>query len=239
MITFDQGTLYLIPSPLGEKGMHTIGEYFKPIVFSLNHFIVENEKTARWYLKSLGYPHALNDLELFVLNEHNANKSNQLLQIIAPLKRGISMGLLSESGCPAVADPGATVVAMCHELDIRVSPFVGPSSIVLALMASGMNGQHFAFVGYLPVKQHERKKKIQQLEQHSARTGQTQIFIEAPYRNNQLMKELITVCKEETKICIAMDLTLPTEYVKTRTVWQWKKHLPDLNKHVVVFLMAA
>jgi 16S rRNA (cytidine1402-2'-O)-methyltransferase len=232
-------TLYLIPAPLGDNGLHAVGEYFKPTVFSLNHFIVENEKTARRYLKALGYPHPLNDLQLFVLNEHTKNEPEELWQMIEPLQKGISMGLLSEAGCPAVADPGAAVVALCHEKNVKVVPFVGPSSIMLALMASGMNGQHFSFVGYLPVKEHERKKEIQKLEQLSVRTGQTQIFIETPYRNNQLLKDIISVCREDTKICIAVDLTLPSESIKTRTVRQWKTMLPDINKRPAVFLLFA
>jgi 16S rRNA (cytidine1402-2'-O)-methyltransferase len=230
-------TLYLIPAPLGEGGLNAVGEYFKPTVFSLNHFIVEDEKTARRYLKALGYPHSLNDLKLFLLNEHTKNNPEELLELLSPLKNGISMGLLSDAGCPAVADPGAAVVSLCHETGIKVVPFVGPSSIMLALMASGMNGQNFAFVGYLPVKDFERKKEIQRLELLSAKSYQTQIFIETPYRNNQLLKDLLAVCKPETKICIAADLTLPSELIRTRTVRQWKTMLPDLNKRPAVFLM--
>jgi len=232
-----KGTLYLIPAPLGENGLAATGEYFKPVVFSLNHFIVEDKKSARRYLKALGYPHSLNELQLYLLNEHTANNPEQMLDLIAPLQKGISMGLLSEAGVPAVADPGAAIVSLCHEHNIKVVPFVGPSSIMLALMASGMNGQSFAFVGYLPVKEFERKKEIMRLESLSSKTNQTQIFIETPYRNNQLLRDLMAVCKPDTKICIAADLTLPSELIRTRTTRQWKTMLPDLNRRPAVFLI--
>jgi 16S rRNA (cytidine1402-2'-O)-methyltransferase len=174
---------------------------------------------------------------LYVLNEHTKNEHELLFELIAPLQKGISMGLLSEAGLPAVADPGAAVVSLCHENNIQVMPFVGPSSIMLALMASGMNGQNFAFVGYLPVKEFERKKEIQRLELLSAKNHQTQIFIETPYRNNQLFKDIVTACKPDTKICIAADLTLPTQFIYTCSVRQWKSKLPDINKRPAVFLL--
>ena len=235
----NKGTLYLIPAPLGDNGLYAVGEYFKPTVFSLNHFIVEDEKTARRYLKALGYPHSLIDLQLYVLNEHTQNEPEQLFELIAPLQKGVSMGLLSEAGLPAVADPGAVIVSLCHENNIPVMPFVGPSSIMLALMASGMNGQNFSFVGYLPVKEFERKKEIQRLELLSVKSNQTQIFIETPYRNNQLLKDILSTCKPDTKICIAANLTLPSQFVKTKTVRQWKTTLPDVNKRPAVFLIAG
>ncbi len=229
-------TLYLIPAPLGDEGIAVMPEYFRETVFSLKHFIVEREKTARHYLKALEYPHSLNDLVLYPLNEHTPEED--LLSFIKPLQQGVSMGLLSEAGCPGIADPGAAIVSLCHSLNIRVAPFVGPSSIILALMASGMNGQNFAFNGYLPVKEQERRKEIQRLELLSQRTHQTQIFIETPYRNNQMLKDLIQTCKPETKICIGVNITLASERIQTKTVRQWKGGtLPDLNKKPTVFLM--
>jgi 16S rRNA (cytidine1402-2'-O)-methyltransferase len=237
MSSHHKGVLYLIPAPLGDNGLHAVGTYFKETVFGLNHFIVEHEKTARRYLKLLGYPHSLNDLRLYVLNEHSNTKQEALWEITAPLRQGISMGLLSEAGCPAIADPGSAVVALCHDLNIKVVPFVGPSSIILSLMASGMNGQNFAFLGYLPAKTDERKNALRQLEQHAVRTGQTQIFIETPYRNNQLLKDIVSVCNKNTRLCIAVDLTLPSEFIQTQPIYRWQNMLPDINKKPAVFLI--
>jgi 16S rRNA (cytidine1402-2'-O)-methyltransferase len=230
-----KGILFLIPAPLGEDGINVIPEYIKSQVFQLSHFIVEREKTARHYLKALGYPQPLNDLVLFSLNEHT--KEEDWLQFIEPLKNGISVGLLSEAGCPGIADPGAAIVSLCHSNGIKVVPFVGPSSIFLALMASGMNGQNFAFNGYLPVKDPERKKEIQRLELLSQKTGQTQIFIETPYRNQQLLKDLISNCREYTKLCIAIDVTLPSEKIITKPLKNWKNAQLDFNKKPAVFLL--
>lgn len=230
-----KGILYLIPAPLGEAAEHVIPEYIKQQTYLLKHFIVEREKTARRYLKSIGYPHSLDELVLFALNEHT--QEADLSEFIEPLKQGISMGLISEAGCPGVADPGAAIAALCHSHHIKVAPLVGPSSILLALMASGMNGQNFAFVGYLPVKDPERKKEIQRLELLSQKTGQTQIFIETPYRNHQLLKDLIANCREQTKLCIAVDITLPSEKIITKPIKNWKGFNVEMNKKPAVFLL--
>jgi 16S rRNA (cytidine1402-2'-O)-methyltransferase len=230
-----KGKLFLVPAPLGEDATHVIPEYVKQEVFQLKHFIVEREKTARRYLKTIGYPHSLDTLTLFALNEHTPQQD--LAAYIKPLEEGISMGLISEAGCPGVADPGAPIVAMCHNLGIQVIPFVGPSSILLSLMASGMNEQNFAFVGYLPVKDPERKKEIQRLELLSQKSGQTQIFIETPYRNHQLLKDLIANCREHTKLCIAVDITLPSEQILTQPIKNWKHAKIEMNKKPAVFLL--
>lgn len=232
-----KGTLYLIPAPLGEGQLNVIPDYLKETVFSLKHFIVEREKTARHYLKDLGYPHPISDLVLFPLNEHTPVEEWQ--QFLEPLKQGFNMGILSEAGCPGVADPGAVIVAMAHQQNITVVPFVGPSSILLALMASGMNGQGFTFHGYLPVKEQERRATLIQLDAQSAKGGYTQIFIEAPYRNNQLLRDIVSVCKPETKLCIAVDLTMPSEKLKTKPIKNWKGTLPGINKKPAVFLLQA
>jgi 16S rRNA (cytidine1402-2'-O)-methyltransferase len=231
------GVLYLIPSTLGENAIQTISPQITTVINRLSYFIVEREKTARHFLKSAGYMHSLNELKLFSLNEHT--NDNDIPSFIEPLLNGISMGVISEAGCPAVADPGANIVALAHQKNIQVVPLVGPSSILLALMASGFNGQGFTFHGYLPVKEQERKTALQQLEAVSLKTGYTQIFIEAPYRNNQLLKDVVSACKAETKLCIAVDITLPEEKIKTKPIKLWKGTLPDIHKKPAVFLLQA
>lgn len=235
MAVQQKGKLYLIPTSLGEGGLKVLPEYIKPIINQLDHFIVEQEKTARRFLKAFGYEHSLDALTLLPLNKHT--DVDAPIEYIMPLLRGTSMGLLSEAGMPAVADPGSLVVELAHQNDIKVVPLVGPSSIILALAASGMNGQSFAFWGYLPFKSPERKAKLQQLERTSLRDNQTQIFIETPFRNNQLLEDILAACRPETRICVACDLTLPTESITTKTVAEWKQRKRDYNKRPAIMLL--
>ncbi len=230
------GKLYLIPTTLGdtETGM-VIPSDLKNIVKSIRYFIVENTRTARRYLKKLDREINIDELDFKELNEHTDHKGMELF--LEPIAKGFDIGIISEAGCPGVADPGADVVKIAHQKNITVCPLVGPSSILLSLMASGMNGQNFAFLGYLPVKTDERIKAIKEVEKHSALAKQTQIFIEAPYRNTKLLENLLSACHEQTRLCIAADLTLETEFVKTKTIAMWKKSIPDINKRPTIFLL--
>lgn len=231
------GTLYLIPVPLGETVAieAAIPEQVRHLAASLHAFIVEHPKSARQFLKKTGSIVPLQEIRMQVLDEHT--HPDELENLLQPLLAGEDIGLLSEAGCPAVADPGANLVRMAHARGIHVAPLVGPSSIVLALMASGLNGQSFAFLGYLPAERTERIRKIADMELTSQRLDQTQIFIETPYRNNQLLQDLAGCCQPETELCIASDLTQETESVATRRIGEWKKNLPDCNKRPTVFLL--
>jgi 16S rRNA (cytidine1402-2'-O)-methyltransferase len=171
------------------------------------------------------------------LNEHT--QRIELEQLLEPVRQGFDVGILSEAGCPGVADPGADLVRIAHEQGVTVVPLVGPSSILLSLMASGMNGQNFAFIGYIPVKPAERASAIRDLERNSARDHQTQIFIEAPYRNTKLLEDLLAICNSQTRLCIAVDLTLESEFVVTKTIANWKKAVPDINKRPAIFLLQS
>lgn len=235
MIPKNKSVLYLIPSDLGEGLTHTIPQYVKEIVSRLSYFIVENEKSARHFLKRINYPLPLQELKLFLLNKHVSGED--VHSYLQPLKNGISMGIISEAGCPGIADPGAVIAALCHEQEIKIMPLVGPSSIFLALMASGFNGQSFSFLGYLPIQSEQRKKYIQQIESLAYKTGQTQIFIETPYRNKALFEDLLSTCRPHTKICIAASITLPNERIATKTVAQWKSHAFNIEKVPCVFLL--
>ncbi|MGG7055497.1 SAM-dependent methyltransferase [Nitrosomonas sp. ANs5] len=230
------GTLYLIPAPLGEGDL----AWMLPVgvqqrLASLDRFIVEHPKTARHFLKQIDGLQPLQAIELEVLNEHT--RAAELEALLAPLLAGNDVGLLSEAGCPGVADPGGGLVRLAHQRHIRVVPLVGPSSILLALMASGLNGQRFCFHGYLPVEQAARNQKIVQLEKASIMADETQIFIETPYRNKRLLEALIQQCHSGTDLCVACHLTLADEYVVTRTIGEWRQDLPDLNKKPAVFLL--
>jgi len=200
---------------------------------ALRSFIAEDAKSARRFLKAIAHPGPLREIEIHLLNEHTKEKS--LEPLLAPLLAGVNCGLMSEAGCPAVADPGAGLVLRAHGAGIRVEPLVGPSSILLALMASGMNGQHFAFHGYLPVEKSERVLKLKALEAQAR--GVTQIFIETPYRNAVLLDALLAHCRGDTLLCIAADLTLPTQYVATYAISKWKKKPPMLDRRPAVFLL--
>jgi 16S rRNA (cytidine1402-2'-O)-methyltransferase len=203
---------------------------------SIHVFIVEKERTARRFLKKLGYSKSLDDLVLFPLNKHTT--PDAIAAYLKPLLEGTDVGLLSEAGCPAVADPGSQVVALAHQHSIRVVPLTGPSSLLLALMASGMNGQSFVFHGYLPRDSHNRINRIRALE-GAAQKGQTQLFIETPYRNEQLLRDLLASCRASTRLCIAADITLQSEQIQTRSIAEWKEKPPALNKRPVVFLLAG
>lgn len=231
----NKGTLFLIPTPLGEGADFVIPLYVKEEIYKLRIFIVEEERTARRFLRSIGFSTSFDEVKLFHLdkNDTNIRVENFLHDAI----NGENIGLLSEAGLPAVADPGSDVVKKAHASGIKVVPLVGASSIMLALMASGLNGQNFSFVGYLPIRSEERKKRIQQLEMISARELQTQIFIETPYRNNQLLEEILKTCNQNTLICAASNLTMPDEFIKTKTVFEWRKNIPELHKRPTVFLL--
>lgn len=233
------GSLYLIPVPLGPGApqdclLPTVLASIRP----LRHFVVENAKSARAFLKAAGTDLPLQSLNLNELNEHT--REDALAALLAPLLAGEDVGLLSEAGCPAVADPGANLVALAQDKGIRVVPLVGPSSLLLALMASGLNGQRFAFLGYLPAKEGERLKALRDLENESRQRRQTQLFIETPYRNRQMFDSILVACKPETRLTLATDLTLPGEMVRTRRVRDWKKEPPpDIERRPTVFLLLA
>lgn len=230
-----KGKLYLIPSVIGESPIsQVIPLAVTEIIQEIVVYIVENERTARRQLIKMGIKTPIDDLRFFTLNKHT--DPSEISRFLKPCKEQ-NIGLLSEAGVPCIADPGADIVALAQEQGIEVVPMVGPSSILLALMASGFNGQNFAFNGYLPVKTHERIKRIRELEQLAKRSGQTQIFIEAPYRNNQLLKDLIATCNSRTKVCVACNISQRDELIKTKTAGLWKKSLPELHKKPTIFLL--
>ena len=229
--------LFLIPVDLSAGNVGDwIGEHMRKAISPLRRFVVERPKSARQFLKALGLP--LQELEFEVLDEHS--KAEDLDRLGRWLESGGDVGLLSEAGCPAIADPGATLVRRAHRLGVQVVPLIGPSSIVLALMASGLNGQRFAFNGYLPQSASERDARILELEERSRKLDQTEIFIETPYRNDALFKGITTNCKPETVLCLASDLTSPTEEIMTRSIGQWRHSPPPkLHKRPTVFLLLA
>ncbi len=232
-------TLYLIPTPLGSADTPCLLPHEQALITGLTDFVVEAEKTARAHLKHLGVRTPIRELNLQTLNEHTPPAA--IAERLAPLQAGRSMGLLSEAGCPAVADPGAQLVALAHSHGFAVQPLVGPSSILLALMASGANGQCFAFKGYLPTGQQARRNSLKALEQRSREQQETQIFIETPYRNNALLTDALAVLHPATRLSIACDLTLPTQTLISRSVADWKQlpALPDLHKRPTVFVLHA
>ena len=228
--------VFLIPTVLMEGVTNCLPAYLLDAVKSCEVFFVENERTARRYLKLLWKEMVIDDHEWWNMKELDARTESAFRQKI---KEGKNIGIISEAGCPGVADPGQKLVAIAQELKAELKPLVGPNSILLALMASGMNGQQFQFHGYLPIDKQERTKKIISLENESRQKNCTQIFIETPYRNGQLMEALVTNLHKETKICVAVDLTAPTESIQTRTTSQWKNHLPELHKRPAIFLIEA
>lgn len=232
------GTLYLIPVPLGDSPLDAIlPQAVRDIAAELDTFVVEHPKTARAFLKQIATKTPLQQLNLLVLDEHTPE--SELQALLEPLLAGKDIGLISEAGCPAVADPGSNLVRGAHQLGIRVVPMVGPSSILLGLMASGLSGQRFSFHGYLPVDKTERKTKLQALEQAARSHDETQIFIETPYRNRQMLEAIVESCGVDTSLCVATDVTLATEMILTKTVAEWKKHLPEIDKRPTVFLLHA
>jgi 16S rRNA (cytidine1402-2'-O)-methyltransferase len=231
--------LWLLPVALGDTPwQNCLPAATRDAACRLTHFVAENAKTARAELKRIGHPIALRDLAIEQLPEQPA--ATDIERLLAPLRAGIDLGLMSEAGCPAVADPGALLVRRAHELGMTVKPLVGPSSLLLALMASGLDGQCFCFHGYLPARDPERGQRIGELERESARQRQTQIFIETPYRNLALFKTLLTACRPQTRLCLATDLSLGSEQIRMQRVADWRASpLPALDKRPTVFLLLA
>lgn len=232
----ETGKLYLIPTNLGADPIwEVLPVSIKEVIDLIDDYIVENEKTARRFIKQIHPEKPQSTLKLNILNKHTdpSEKHN----FIEACKQGKPTGLLSEAGCPAIADPGSDVVRLAHIHNIQVVPMVGPSSIILALMASGMNGQRFAFNGYLPIDKHKKKSELKRLEKLSFDQNQSQIFIETPYRNQQMLDAICEILQPQTQVCIACDLTLPTEYIKTYTVKAWKQIKVNLHKRPAIFII--
>ena len=233
-----KGKLYLIPSPLGDYDPAAVIP--APTLDLLQHigcYVVEEVRTARRYLSRAGLKGHIQELEFHELNEHTS--AEEVERLVALFDDGRDVGLISEAGLPAVADPGSALVALCHRHGIEVVPQVGPSSLMMALMASGLNGQSFTFCGYLPAKTEERRNAIKSIEKTSQSRRQTQIFIETPYRNDAMFSDLLLSCRPSTRICIAADITMPDEYIRTKTVAEWKREKPIIGKRPCVFLMLA
>ena len=236
--TTKKGKLYLIPSTLGEiPPLEVLPISIKRAIEEINIYIVENEKTARHFIKKLSPRKSQPSLTLYALNKFT--EASEIPNFLNPCLEGNNVGILSEAGCPGIADPGASVVRIAHEKHIQVVPLVGPSSIILALMASGLNGQNFAFNSYLAIDGAERKKQIKKLERKSKEENQSQIFIETPYRNNKLLEELVRTVSGTTRICVACDITLNTEYIRTKTASEWKGEHVDLHKRPAIFIIQA
>ncbi|KQM66447.1 SAM-dependent methyltransferase [Pedobacter sp. Leaf216] len=230
-----KGTLYLIPVPLAEEVAHkTFTPYLVDTINQIDTYIVENSKTARRFLKEAGLKTPQKDL---IVHDYGKHNRTDLGQFFVELAAGKDVGLMSEAGCPGIADPGADIVAEAHKRGIKVVPLVGPSSILLALMASGFNGQSFAFWGYLPIDKEQRTKRIKDLDLSASRYKQTQIFIETPFRNNQLFEEVLKSCKPNTQVCVASNLTAEDEFIKTQSVYNWRKEEIDLHKKPTIFLL--
>jgi 16S rRNA (cytidine1402-2'-O)-methyltransferase len=229
-------TIYLVPSVLDETATHTIPSYIIDAVKNSTVIFAENERTARRFLKSICKEIVIDDYEWFTI--HKAEEE-QIAAFKQKIKEEKNIAVISEAGCPGIADPGQILIAAAQQMNAIVKPLVGPSSILLALMASGMNGQQFEFVGYLPIDNGERIKRIKELELSAEKNNSTKIFIETPYRNNQLIETILKNCKPNTKFCIASELTSATEYVKTKTIADWRKEKTDFHKKPVIFLLQA
>jgi 16S rRNA (cytidine1402-2'-O)-methyltransferase len=230
------GKLYLIPTTLGDtEPLNVLPLSVKKTIERIDTYIVENEKTARRFIKKVSSGKKQSALKLFPLNKFT--DANELPSYLEPCKNGFDIGLISEAGCPGIADPGAEIVKLAHENNIKVVPLVGPSSILMAMMSSGMNGQSFAFNGYLPIDKGERKQELKRLEKVSLDYNQSQLFIETPYRNNKMLEDLCSILNGNTDICVACDITLPTEYIKTMTANEWKKNNVDLHKRPTLFII--
>lgn len=228
--------LYLIPVTLGDTEISKVlPEYNSGIIAGIRHFIVEDVRSARRFLRKVDPQFDIDGSQFFELNKHT--QPEVVANYLKPLQGGKPMGVISEAGCPAVADPGADVVAIAQRKGLKVVPLVGPSSIILSVMASGFNGQSFAFNGYLPIRPEERVKKLHQLEHRIYNEEQTQLFIETPYRNGKMIDDILKNCRPQTKLCIAANLTCEGEYVCTRTVKEWKGRIPDLSKIPCIFLL--
>ncbi|WP_452232658.1 SAM-dependent methyltransferase [Lacinutrix sp. MEBiC02595] len=230
------GKLYLIPTTLGDNApLEVLPISVKKVIEQVDTFIVENEKNARRFIKSIEPRKQQASLTLFPLNKFT--DPMELPSYLEPCLQGKNVGLLSDAGCPGVADPGADIVKIAHDKNIQVVPLVGPSSILLAMMSSGMNGQSFTFNGYLPIDKDEKKQEIKQLERLSFEKNQSQLFIETPYRNNKMLEDMCQYLESNTQVCVACDITLPTEYIKTKSVNEWKKNKVDLHKRPTIFII--
>ena len=228
--------LYLIPVTLGDTPIaQVLPAYNKEIILQIRHFIVEDVRSARRFLKKVDREIDIDALTFYTLNKHTSPED--ISGYLKPLAAGESMGVISEAGCPAVADPGADVVAIAQRKNLKVVPLVGPSSIIMSVMGSGFNGQSFAFHGYLPIDPAERAKRLKILEQRIYTESQTQLFIETPYRNNEMLEDILQHCKPQTKLCVAANITCPDEYIKTKTVKEWQAKKPDLAKIPCIFLL--
>ena len=229
-------TLYLIPTSLGDTDFDKILPANNTVIVSaIKHFIVEDVRTARRFLKKANPAINIDELTFYTLNQHTSPEA--ISDFLKPLYDGYDVGVISEAGCPAIADPGADVVAIAQRCGFKVVPLVGPSSILLALMASGFNGQSFAFVGYLPIQPADRAKALKKLESRVYAESQSQLFIETPYRNMKMLNEIIASCQPNTKLCIAVDITLDSEFIQTKSLKDWKKQLPNLNKRPCIFIL--
>lgn len=230
-------SLYLIPVTLGESS--PLGRVLpienQYITLKIKHFIVEDVRSARRFLKKVDKSINIDELTFFIMNKHT--QPTEISSFLQPLKSGFDMGIISEAGCPAIADPGADVVRIAQEAGYTVIPLVGPSSILLSLMASGFNGQNFAFSGYLPIQTNERSKALKKLENRIYSEDQTQLFIETPYRNLKMLDDILQHCQANTKLCIAADISLESEFIQTKTVRAWKKQKPDIDKRPCIFLL--
>ena len=228
--------LYLLPVTLGDTPLNNVlPQYNSEVIAGIRHFIVEDVRSARRFLRKVDPQFDIDGSAFYELNKHTAPEV--VAGYLKPLQGGKPMGVISEAGCPAVADPGADVVAIAQRKGLKVVPLVGPSSIILSVMASGFNGQSFAFNGYLPVKPDERVKALRKLEQRIYNEDQTQLFIETPYRNGKMLEDILATCRPQTKLCIAANLTCDDEYVQTRTVKEWRGKVPDLSKIPCIFLL--
>ena len=233
------GILYLIPCPISEQTevAAVTPAANQPIIDSLDYFIVENTRSARRFLSKSGYARRIDDAQFVELNEHTTSAA-VIEQMIEPLLQGRNAGVISEAGVPAVADPGQAVVALCHKRGIKVVPLVGPSSILMAVMASGLSGQSFAFNGYLPIKEPDRSRAIKRLESRAQSEVQSQLLIEAPYRNVKLMEQMLRTCSPATRLCVACDITSPEEYIVTATIAEWRKRgIPEIQKRPTIFIL--
>lgn len=231
-----EAALYLLPVTLGETTIEKVlPTYNKEIILGIKHFIVEDIRSARRFLKKVERNINIDELTFYPLNKHTSPEA--ISGYLRPLIEGHPMGVISEAGCPAVADPGADVVAIAQRKNLKVIPLVGPSSIILSVMGSGFNGQSFAFHGYLPIEPNERIKRIKALEQRVYSENQTQLFIETPYRNLKMMEDILKNCRPQTKLCVAANITCEGEFIKTKTVKEWQGKLPDINKIPCIFLI--
>ena len=228
--------VYLIPSFLSENSVETIPDYVITAVKNCRVIFAENERTARRFLKAMDKEIEIDNFEWYTI--HKAEEE-QIVAFKQKIKEGKNIAIISEAGCPGVADPGQILISEAQKINVKVRPLVGPSSILLALMASGFNGQHFCFLGYLPIDNFERIKKIRQIEEESAKKKCTQIFIETPYRNNKMLETILQTCNPSTQLCIAAELTSNNELIKTKTISDWKKETIDLHKKPVIFLLMA